>query len=290
LPVETPTLRTAHYVKKSMDQELEPYRNAVTGRLDLDNAPDAQSTNRVRGAWGEAMRKVSKPYNQAMDQWGDDSDHMEAFKLGGSVLSDTFDMQSEQVGRVFAGMSQEARLEFSKGVGEAILRKVRGAGGGVGAMRALLKNEDVAAKVRLAFPTAESFDDFMERAAGRVAHEDRNRQVWGNSRTFARAAAADDLALDDDALDAAIDAATLNVRGLGEKGIKAMLGKKGRSVMDDEAANMDLARAVTTEAGRDNLLRMLRLQQARSIAARLPSAATRHLAAPVGVTAGGRER
>lgn len=282
--VKTPTVETLHYVKKGIDQTLEKYRNDVTGRLDLSGSPGARADAGVRSDLAAGLRRVSEPYDQAMTRWGDDSDHIEAFKLGGNVLSETFDMQSEQVRRVVTDMSEEARAEYTKGVGEAILRKVRGQGGGIGAMRKLLKNEDVAEKVQLAFPTAEAFEDFMERAGVRVGQEARNQQLWGNSRTFGRQAAADDLELNDDALNAAIDVATLNLHGLAKGGIMNMFGKKGRSVLDDDKANLALAKAVTDPAARDNLLRLLALQRAQSINSGVPKASG-YLAAPAGAEA-----
>lgn len=267
LSVETPTLRAAHYVKKALDAKLAPHRNPVSGRLDLDGNPEAAAISSLRGQWGGQMRQASPRYNEAMEQWGDDSEVLEGLELGRKALSGREGWSAEAIAMRHAELSNEAKLQFRRGVGEALVMEARSKGG-LTAMRKLLRNEEVADKVRLAFPTPDDFQAFLSTTRRRVEDEARNGRILRGSQTHMRKAVEDDLA-DDGVLGFTadlVDAARLDGRGilnLGQKGLARLRAHSG--VLKDEQANPALARMLTDPETAARVRRLLAMKQARSL-------------------------
>lgn len=271
----TPTLETLHFIKRGIDQTLEPYRNQVSGRLDL-SSPEASAANKVRGDLGRAMRKVSKPYDEAMQQWGDDSDHINALKMGRDVFSSKFDMQSENLRSLHGEMSDESKAQFQKGVGEAIIAEVRRKGD-ISAVRRLLGDhaDEFRDRVSLAFnddPVA--FGRFIESMGVHADNAARDASYIGNSRTFGRDAARKDLEGDGGALGEVVggigDVLTGNLPRLTARGARAAyksLGARHTSALTDPNANAMMARAGNNP---DDLTAMLNMLQARRRIAAAP--------------------
>ena len=263
-PVVNPTLETLHFVKKAMDQNLEQYRNPVTRELDLTGSPGAQVDSQVRSDLAQTMRKLNKNYDEAMTTWGDDSERVNALELGRNVFSGKFDMQAERLKGLVGDMSDAARDDFRKGVGEALLSSVR-TKGGVTAMRQILKNEEFGDRVALAFPDDKSFASFMDAAAKRVEQQDRNNRVFGGSQTYGRQAARADVESQGvnglDIAGEALDAGFNPIRIAGKAGKAALkaLPRKNTSVIGDPVINEALGR---TMADPEEMTRLLNLLQA----------------------------
>ncbi|MBB3889475.1 hypothetical protein GGQ61_000172 [Phenylobacterium haematophilum] len=281
--ISRPTMKTLHYIKKGIDQELEAYRNAVTGKLEVGNGLGA-ATAKLRSEYGQALRKANPDYDEFMKIWGDESGHVNALELGRDAFSAKGDMSSELLRRRVNEMNDVERDMFRKGVGEALIAEVRSSKGDVGALRKLLRSEENADRLALAFPDDQAFANFMESAARRVAERDVNSRILGGSPTEARRAARADLEAEGfDYRDAAGDVLTGNVGGAARKAAQAAiksLPRKSRSVIGDPDANLALARALTDE---DEMTRVLNsLNAARARDARLRAAVGR--AAPLLVT------
>jgi hypothetical protein len=279
--VKNPTTETLHYVKKGMDQTLEQYRNPVTRELDLSGSPGAQVDSQVRKTLARTMRDINPQYDEAMKVWGDDAERINALELGRNVFSPKMDMKAERLRGMVDDLSEAAREDFRKGVGEAVLDRVRGSRGDVGAMRDILKSEEFGDRVALAFPDDQSFARFMDSAARRVAERDVNSRIMGGSPTDPRQAARADLEAEGpDMLGVMGDVLTGDVRGLGRKGAKAAIDaipRRSRSVIGDPEANLAASKALMDE---DELTALLNtLQAVRARRARLASVAGR--AAPL---------
>ena len=281
----TPTLKVMHYLKKGIDQTLEPYRNDVTRQLDLSGAPDAQSQSRVRTALGQAMRKVSPAYDKAMQSWGDDSDGINALKLGRNVFSPKFDMQSENLGTVHAAMSDEAKAQYQKGVGEAIIAKVRQSGD-IKSVRQLLGDhaDEFRARVALAFQDdPNAFGQFIERMHGRATDAARDASIMGGPATYRRAAARADL--EDggthplDVADAVLGHGPVVLTGKALRAVLKMVPRKARSAIMDPTANAALGRSSDSPAEVERLLNMLRTSRRLTGAPKLAARAAPVLAA-----------
>jgi len=140
-----------------------------------------------------------KAYDEFLTSYGDMSDREAALQLGRDALVGGgkglagLDHTPEAVARQLSDMGAGVHHLYQKGVGEALLNEVMGARGDVGVMRTLLKDRNVAAKVRMAFPDDASFGRFMDAAEQRVAEANLNNRYSGGSGTHARGAAAADL-------------------------------------------------------------------------------------------------
>ncbi len=259
--VVNPTLETLHYVKMGLDEMLEGYRNPVTRRLELWGSPAARADSSTRRSLGAAMRDVSPDYKQAMAIWGEESAHKDALELGRDVFSGKFPMQYEQLRRAWREMGRTEQDFYRKGVGEALVAKVRSSGGGVNTMRQLLRSEEFRDRVRLAFPGQEAYDRFIQSAATEVQMQNRSNQVLGNSATFRRDAQRDAANEDGfgaaDVVDAAIDLKTGNGDGLTRRLARAFArnqDKEARNLMNDPEVSRLLGEALF---GDDDLISQL---------------------------------
>jgi hypothetical protein len=257
--VANPTMQTLHYIKKGLDQDLNQFRDGL-GRLDLEGQPLAAATSRVRGDLGRAMRRTSDDYDSFMQTWGDESDHVEALRLGRNVFSSKPEMSFQQLKGHVDELPPAAREMYAKGVGEALIEQVRSSKGGVNTMRQLLRSEEFRDRVSLAFPSKEAYDDFVASAAKRVQEQDRNNQVIGNSRTFGRAAGAKDLEAQSngplDYISAGLEGPTaLTGRAL-SKLIKT-LPRKDRSVIGNPESNAALGGALTNADEMERMFQIL---------------------------------
>jgi hypothetical protein len=150
------------------------------GRAIRDNASDPE-----RGGHPE--------YRQWLQRYGHDSENNEALETGRNALKDGIDNTSEAIQKKLDGMrSPTAADHYRKGLGEALLHKVRSVGD-VQAMRALLKSEDFRDKVKIAYPDEASYRKFEEQIEERVAEAGRTNRVTTGSDTAENLAAADDL-------------------------------------------------------------------------------------------------
>ncbi|MDP2008917.1 MAG: hypothetical protein Q8K11_01955, partial [Phenylobacterium sp.] len=266
VPVVNPTLETLHWVKKAMDEGLEQYRNPVTRQLEFESSPAAMVDSQVRSALASQMRKINPEYKEAMKLHGDESDRIQALALGRNILSAKFDMQPERVASVVNEMSIGERDEFRKGVGEALLHKVRGGGGDIRVMRDLLRDRNLAAKVQLAFPDDESFARFLQSADRRVREADINGRIMGGSPTDPRQAARADLEDEGEEMAGVLgDAALLDVRGVGRRAAKALMKsvpRQSRSVLGDPASNTAIGISAGDAEEMTRLLNMLQRQRA----------------------------
>jgi hypothetical protein len=291
----TPTLKVMHYLKKGIDQTLEPYRNDVTRQLDLSGSPDAQAQGRVRTDLGRAMRRVSPAYDRAMTSWGDDSDGINALKLGRNAFSPKFDMQSESLARLHAEMSDEAKAQYQKGVGEAIIAKVRQSGD-IRSVRQLLGDtaDEFRARVALAFQDPVAFGQFVERMQGRVSDAARDARFRGGSPTYGLAAARADL---EDAgthpLDVAANVVGTHPARLAGKALAATLRAlpRGtpRSAIMDPTANAALGRSGSDPDEVTRLLNMLQASRRVSAAPRLQGPAATQAGRLAAAQAGARQ-
>ena len=233
----------------------------------------------VRSNAGTPERGGFEDYAAWLKKYGDDSENIKALEMGRGVLTNSLDNSPEKLRKTLEDMSDPAKENFRKGVGEALLTQVRQKG--IGPARQLLKDEDFAAKVRLAYPTDEGFNAFMAIADDAVQNEARNAQMLGNSRTYGRQAAADDLNAEGfDPAEMAIDAATLNVGGLARGGARAALKslpRRDRSLVGDPKTNALLGDAVTDQDKMTALLNLLERDRHRALQALKPGG---YLAAP----------
>lgn len=277
---------------------------------DISYALKEAASRAYRGGFnsrGEALQTLSTSIRQnardrvgGYDDWlksfGDASEAIGAMRTGQNVFARANErnaMSAAELADQWSGWSAAARENYRLGVGEAVLDRVRG-NGGVPAMRRLLRDNELADRVRIAFDSEDAFLRFMRSADDEVSMANVDQQVLGGSPTARRLAGAADVNEQSfgpmDALDFATD--LTSPVAFGRRAVKEVAGrlpKRDRSILGDEELNGLLGRALTDEA---EMTRLLNLMQARpdlsaSISQRLRGLGL--LSAP-GAVAGGQER
>lgn len=235
----------------------------------------------VRGNARTPERGGFKEYGDWLDQYASDSEAKSALELGRSVFDGGIDGTAEAVHRELTDMGPGVFDHYRKGVGEALLAKVRESQGDVGVMRRLLGDRNLAAKVAMAFPDDTSFARFLDAAEQRVAQANANNRYMGGSPTEPMRAVKEDLA-GSDATDALMEALTLDGKALGRRAAKKAFKGLGLGVrpdaLVDPGANMLLGR---TASNADDLTAMLNLLQASRRASLAPRIAARAIPAAV---------
>ena len=246
----------------------------------LDMSSDAWragdgSRGRALGQIGTALRQNARDavpeYGQWLSRYGDDSSQIEALELGRRVFRNADDpsadgMSAEVLRSQFNEMSDTAKDMFRKGVAEAIVARARTSRGGIGAMRDLLRTQEFADRIRLAFPNEQAFTRFMNAAEAEVGMSNLGNQVTQNSRTAARQETLRRLNVQPEA-DAAERLSGATLTGLPLEGARLGLRAAGRSlgrnrsVIENEDLNALLGRAVNDP----EILRMLLQRPARRV-------------------------
>lgn len=222
--------------------------------------------NAIRGD----ARQASPEYRQWLQQYGDDSQAIDALRTGTNVFAKANEknaMSSAQLRERWAEWSDAAKDNYRLGVGEAILDKVRG-GQDVATMRKLLKDGELAERARIAFGSDDAFERFMQSAADEVSMQNVNNQLLGGSPTMRRAAGAADVAEQDGGAGrAALDFLTDMTSPIGatRQAVKMALKtlpRKDRSIIGDQELNGLLGRALTDETEMTRLLNLLESERA----------------------------
>lgn len=264
---QTITVRDAQDISRSLlegaNSAYASGNGARGGALkDLGKAVRTNAATPERGGFQE--------YADWLKKFGDDMSREEALQLGRDAFGGK--QNAEQLRMAVDDMSDAERALFQKGVGEALLAKVRGTRGDVGAMRDMLNSEEYADRLALAFPDDQAFANFMESAARRVAERDVNSRLLGGSPTDPRQAARADLEAEGfDAIGAVGDVFTGNVGGAARKVAREALKKvprRSRSALHDPETNRTLASALTNEDEMTRVLNSLNAARARGARSR----------------------
>ena len=259
---QTITVRDAQDISRSLLEGANAaYASGNGGRgaalKELGKAVRTNASTPERGGFQE--------YGDWLRQYGDDMAREQALQLGRDVFKPGGN--AEQLRAAVGEMSEAERLLYRKGVGEALLDQVRSTKGDVGALRNLMRSEENAERVALAFPDDQAFANFMESAARRVGEREVNNRILGGSPTDPRQAARADLQAEGfDPLGAMGDALTGDIGGLARRGAREAirsLPRQSRSVINDPEANLALARALTDENEMTALLNQLQAARAR---------------------------
>ncbi|MES3028483.1 MAG: hypothetical protein V4820_11595 [Pseudomonadota bacterium] len=256
------TLRDAQDISRTLQQQASAaYRAGNGGRGEAL----AGLGKAIRSNAADPERGGVAGYGDWLKKYGDDLSNEEALQMGRDAFKPS--SNAEQLRKQVGEMSEAERTLFQKGVGEAMLDRVRGSRGDVGALRDLMKSEENADRLALAFPDDKAFANFMDSAARRVAERDVNSRIMGGSPTDPRMAARADL--EDEGVDTfgiVGDALTGNWRGLTGRGAKAAgkaIPRKARSVVKDPDANLAIAKALTDPDEMTALLNTLNAARAR---------------------------
>lgn len=222
-------------------------------------------------------------YDTWLKQYGTDSQNREALELGRKAFSSN--VWPEEIERELSDAGPAAILHYQKGVAEDMMNRVARANGDMQVIRALLKDQNAAAKIRLAFPDDQTFAAFVKTAEKRAADTGRNQAFTQNSRTaFRQAAMADMEGAGAHPLEQVFDAVTSPIE-TSKKAAKAALSRlpgQSRGAVTDPIANAALGKTALDPDEVTALLNLLQASRAQgATAGRLGSRLAVPLAAPV---------
>jgi len=260
---------------------------------------------------GEALQNLSNAIRnnartpdrggvQAYDDWlrsfGDASEAIDGQRVGLNVFAQGNErnaMSASELADRWAKWPAQARENFRLGVGEAILARVR-SGGGVTAMRRLLRDEEIAARIRVAFDDDNAFRAFMQTADDEVRMANTAAQAVSGSPTARRDAGKADLQEQGMGLNDVMDFATDITSPIGLARQSARLAarslpRRDRSIIGDDELNALIGAALTDQAAMTRLLNLM--QSEAGLQQRVAEQSRRFgLLATPGAVAGGQER
>lgn len=252
-------------------REAQDVSEALLSAADSAYSGGDGATGKALKGLGKAIRENARTperggfseYDDWLKQYGTDSENKRALELGSTAMTSGLKNSPEAVARELSDMGASAMDHYRKGVGEALIDKVRGANGDVKVMRGLLGDKNLAARVRLAFPDDASFAGFLDAADGRVAQADLNNRYMGGSGTGPMGAVRDDLEREGaDLSGVAGDVLTGNLGALSGRALKGALKaipRKASSAITDPEANAALGRSAMDP---DEVTRLLNMLQA----------------------------
>lgn len=250
---------------------------------DISYALNEAASRAFRGGFnsrGEALSTLSRTIRQnartqvdGYDQWlktfGDSSEVIDGQRVGQNIFARANErnaMSAAELAQRWTKWSAPARDAYRLGVGEAVLDRVRGQGG-VTAMRKLLKDSELAARVRIAFDNEEAFIAFMKDAEDQVALANSRGQVIAGSPSARRLAGQADL--QQQGMDIADGLEALSEIGspvaMGRRAIKAVaqaLPKRDRSIIGDDELNGLLGSALSNPEAMTRLLNLMNADDA----------------------------
>ena len=239
------TIREAQDVSYALKEAAS---RAYRGGFNTRGAALQRASDAIRGA-----ARQDGDYAAWLGDFGDASEVIDALRKGRNVFAGATEknaMSSAELRDAWPTLSEGARENFRLGVGEALLDRARSQGG-VTAMRRLLKDREIADRVRVAFGSDDAFESFMRGAADEVGMQDVANQVLGGSPTARRAAGAADLnaqegspVLDTIGMLAGDVSSGTALARRGVREVLARIPRKDRSVLGDRETNALLAQAL----------------------------------------------
>lgn len=276
---KVPTVKTIDYIKRGLDDVLEPFRDNLTGRLNLTG--EGGSVEGVRKALVKEADRLYPDYKAARAAFAGPAADKAALDKGYRALNASDHELERMVSNLGDSERQQFALGFRSAISEALDRRVDG-GDKVGA---LLGNPRKRKALAQLFGGEDSFNNFLQTMADERAANETFRKVTGGSDTArfqADDAAVQDQSLLADATGAALKGAVDNgfwgaVRNLGgivNDAYTFGAGKAGERAREDAAALLfetdpkALAESMR-KAMRDQALRRLRNRNATDRAARI---------------------
>lgn len=198
----TMPVRLMHWLKKGLDDAIEPRRNPVTGQLEAQyGANQLRAMQDTRAALRGHVRELSPDYGKALDAISAQKRIEEAGELGGQFLAGRF-KNDRLVTQAMQRMSQEEREAFQRGALRAMEDSIAGRGD---------QNFDVTGSVlrqsrKLRALLGERAEPVLNAMRQEREFARTGNTILGNSRTAYRNQALEDMA--DGGADAVIDAAT----------------------------------------------------------------------------------
>lgn len=156
LHVREPSMQTMDYLKRGLDDHLESFRDAVTGRLNLDTAGRAAQQTRV--AFRRELERLNPTYGEALAAYGDEAQLGDAVRIGEQFLT----MEADDFATAIARLSPEQRQIAQAAARRAVERQAGTQGAAPGVAQRLTNGREQAARTDALMGDAEP----VQRAMG----------------------------------------------------------------------------------------------------------------------------
>lgn len=218
------TTQSLDYVKRGIDDILEPQRNQITGKLQLDEGGRAIAG--VKQALVEEVDNLNPDYKAARDAYSEYAKRAEALRTGHDVLPQA-NLPQRDFDAILARSSGDTLPEFQRGYATAMSDEVAKRRYSNNPYEAIYGSPQQQAKVGALFP--EGSGDFGRIYDLETAMAQTRTKALGGSQTRANEAA-DDL-FQNDAANMAVDGAMQAITGGGVPGATKLAGVMGRKFL-----------------------------------------------------------
>lgn len=157
-----------------------------SGKAAFRRGEDGSALTGLARSLRDSARESSPGYRGWLKDYGDAMDLEAAAEAGRNVLTGKGGYRTDELAAMFDDWSDPARAQFRQGVGEALIDSMRSSRGEVGTLRNLLKDENIAARIRLAYPNQAAFARFMEDAQRALRTHGAAQRILHNSATARR--------------------------------------------------------------------------------------------------------
>lgn len=174
-----PNMRLLDAVKKNIDNEIEQFRNPMTGKLDV-KGNYGRSLVDMQRKFVEDLDDMNPVYKQAREAWAGPSKGMDALALGRNIFEKDSELTAENV----AKMSKFDKLMFKIGAKNAILNRFGDVVDESDAVKVMFNTPNKRKALREAFDDDASFDRFasnMGRESNMYTHGRASNPAAGSS-------------------------------------------------------------------------------------------------------------
>lgn len=190
----------------------------------------------------DAIKAENPKYDEAVRQFADDSDILEAMDLGKKI----FNMSPEEIGQVLKGYGEPAADAFRIGAADAIKGKMATRSDTANTIRAVFANAKSRNQIRAVFPSATAYRGFQREMMREAQMYETSSRALRGSQTAKRLAMKEDAGVD--TTGTLVDVATGNTLGAITKGVRAARNYLARppARMNEELANVLFSKDAST--------------------------------------------
>lgn len=183
-----PSWQTMDYLKRGIDDTLNPYRSPITGRLQLDEHGRAinDTLHELTNFMDQETRTANGTslYAKAREAYSGPSQSMDAMRRGSNI----FNLKPEQIAEDMKTLPAGDRDFYRQGAQDALRERIaKTSNGGNEALR-IMGNDYVKQQLRPIFGSDSAFQTFMRGAMNENIMAQSKNTMLGNSRTAARLA------------------------------------------------------------------------------------------------------
>jgi len=181
-PAVAPSMKAVDATKRGLDSLLEPYRNPVTGKLELHG--EGVAINNLRSALVKRADELNPAYAEARQAWAGPAQAKDMMFLGQRAINAPHEITAKTV----QGLSGVNREYFLNGVTRALQDKIDTTSEGADAVRKIFANPKQQNVLRAAFDDPKTYDEFAHRMKAESAYAKARNEILKGSQTASREA------------------------------------------------------------------------------------------------------